>query len=359
MSDILRSLLAPFDEARANPATTEIVVNRCGEYGVEADGEWSWHQDSRLDYDHLEAIAIHAAYNSGRDISLAHPLCLTTLPDNERITICRPDATLPGVISFTIRRQPSFRPTVAGLVESGMFDTVLPEEAGEQKLNVPEFDGGLQPYIAQRLTRAVLNRENILISGAVGSGKTTLARALIELIPLTKRLITIAAAEEWQDIPHRNRVSLLYADGGQGTSHIKAEDLLKFSLSMRPDRVLIQELKDGAAFTYLRSVVAGHPGSIATLHANSARGAFDSLRLMFRQHPDGKTMDDRDVRAMLEETVDVIVQCQRNDKAMSNRDRYRTTDIYEKGKDDEAHSASLNRVASSRSVANITNATAA
>ncbi len=359
MSDILRSLLAPFDDARANPATTEIVINRCGEYGVEADGEWSWYQDDRLDFDYLEAIAIHAAYNSGKDISLAHPLCLTTLPDNERITICRPDATLPGVISFTIRRQPSFRPTVTGLVDSGMFDEIASAEATDPQLNVQEFDGGLKPYIAERLTRAVLNRENILISGATGSGKTTLARAIIELIPLNQRLITIAAAEEWQGIPHRNRVSLLYADEDQGTSRVRAEDLLKFSLSMRPDRVLMQEIKDGAAFSYLRSVVAGHPGGITTLHASSARGAFDALRLMVRQHPDGKTMDDRDVRAMLAETVDVIVQCERNDKATSKRDRYRVTDIYEKGKDDEELPTSVNRVASARSGANITTATAA
>jgi len=92
---------------------------------------------------------------------------------------------------------------------------------------------------------------------------------------------------------------------------VRTEDLLEASLRMRPDRVLMQELRDGAAFAYLRGVVAGHPGSITTLHAQSTAGAFDALRLMVRQHPAGATLADADVRELLSQMVDIVVHCER------------------------------------------------
>ena len=81
---------------------------------------------------------------------------------------------------------------------------------------------------------------------------------------------------------------------------------------MRPDRVLMQELRDGAAFTFIRSVAAGHPGSITTCHAGSAEGAFDALRLMVKQHAAGRHLADADVRVLLHQLVDVVVHCRRD-----------------------------------------------
>jgi type IV secretion system protein VirB11 len=107
-------------------------------------------------------------------------------------------------------------------------------------------------------------------------------------------------------------VALFYSKGDQGSARVRSEDLLEASLRMRPDRVLMQELRDGAAFAYLRGVVAGHPGSITTLHAQSAAGAFDALRLMVRQHPAGATLGDADVRELLLQMVDIVVHCERH-----------------------------------------------
>ena len=157
----------------------------------------------------------------------------------------------------------------------------------------------------------VLAHQNILVAGATGSGKTTLASALIRAIPPTERIVTIEDTAEWNGLPHKNRVALFYSKGDQGTARVRSEDLLEASLRMRPDRVLMQELRDGAAFTYLRGVAAGHPGSITTIHAGSARGAFDALRLMVRQNPAGATLADADVRSFLMQMVDVVVHCER------------------------------------------------
>jgi len=94
---------------------------------------------------------------------------------------------------------------------------------------------------------------------------------------------------------------------------------------MKPDRVLMGELRDDAAFTYLRSVVAGHPGGITTLHADTARGAFDALRLMVRQDASGRSMDDKDVKELLLQRVGLVAHCH-HDK---DRNTYRVTDVYE------------------------------
>ena len=117
----LRHLLTPFLPFLANPETTEVVVNRPGEIGVESGGVWSWHQEPSLTFDRLDAIGMLAAFNSGQDIAPTHPLCGAALPDGERIQVCRPPATRPGTISITIRRPPSFRPTLQRLADGGLF----------------------------------------------------------------------------------------------------------------------------------------------------------------------------------------------------------------------------------------------
>jgi type IV secretion system protein VirB11 len=142
---------------------------------------------------------------------------------------------------------------------------------------------------------------------------------LVDVIPLDERLITIEKSPELSDLPHQNRVALFYSKEGK----LKSEDLLEASLSMRPDRVLMQELTDGATFAYLRSVVAGHPGCITTLHSNDADGAFDALRLMVRQHQDGKTMPDADVRDLLYMHVGIVVHCTRKENVFKISGVYR------------------------------------
>ena len=117
------------------------------------------------------------------------------------------------------------------------------------------------------------------MSGATGSGKTTFAKALIRHIPASERLITIEDARELT-VPHRNAVHLLYAKDGQGLAQVGARELLESALRMRPDRILLQELRDASAFFYLRNVNTGHPGSITTVHADSAALAFEQLTLL-------------------------------------------------------------------------------
>lgn len=309
----LRLLIEPVQAWLNDPHVTEVCINRPGEVWVERRGEWQLYPTPPLDFGTLDCIATLAAAMTQQDVGPNHPLCATALPDGQRMQICRPPAVGPGLVSITIRRPSSFRPTLDTLDGKGLFRQATAHEHCDASMPGAYHASNPRAF----LSAAVLARKNILICGATGSGKTTLARALIEEVPSEERLITIEDTPEWQGIPHRNRVALFYSKGDQGSAQVRSEDLLEASLRMRPDRVLMQELRDGAAFAYLRGVVAGHPGSITTLHAQSAAGAFDALRLMVRQHPAGATLGDADVRLLLSQMIDIVVHCERRGNAFS------------------------------------------
>ena len=314
--------IAPFREHLADTGVTDIVVNKPGEIGVEKASRWSWYDEPWLTYERLWSIAVVAAFETSQNISPWQPIVTTNMPGGERLHICRPPVTARGVISFTIRRPPGFRPTIELLHEMGMFQDVdHPTEMPDD----PTVAAWRHDQLYKRLADAVRAQKNILICGATGSGKTTLARALIAEIPDYERIITIEDTAEWLDLPQRNRVALFYSKGQQAGNAVTSVQLIESSLRMKPDRVLMGELRDDAAFTYLRSVVAGHPGGITTLHADTARGAFDALRLMVRQDESGRSMEDKDVKELLLQRVGLVAHCH-HDKA---RNTYRVTDVYE------------------------------
>jgi type IV secretion system protein VirB11 len=143
----------------------------------------------------------------------------------------------------------------------------------------------------------------------------------VRLIPDHERILTIEDARELI-APHRNAVHLLYAKDGQGLAQVTAKDLLESALRMRPDRILLQELRDASAFFYLRTANTGHPGSITTLHADSAALAFEQLTLMVKESDAGRELARDDIRALLHVLVDVVVQVRRADG------RFRVTEVW-------------------------------
>jgi type IV secretion system protein VirB11 len=308
----LRLLLAPIAEHLADPMVTEIVVNRPGEVGVERRTGWTWHELPELTFEKLDAIATLCAAMSQQDVGPDHPLCGSVLPDGQRVQICRPPAVAAGTISLTIRRPSTFAPTIAGLAAGGLFSRT---EGASRRAH--PLDAELVALHEARdwerfFPLAVEAKKTIIATGDTGSGKTTFAKALIQAIPHDERLVTIEDTAEFIGLPQRNLVSLFYSKGNQGLARVRSEDLIEAALRMRPDRVLMQELRDGAAFTFVRSIAAGHPGSITTCHAGSATGAFDALRLMVKQHDAGKYLADADVFALLHQLIDVVAHCRRD-----------------------------------------------
>jgi type IV secretion system protein VirB11 len=156
----------------------------------------------------------------------------------------------------------------------------------------------------------VRRRWNIVISGGTSSGKTTFLNSLIGEIPRVERLISIEDARELQ-MAHANCVHLVAARGGQGEAIVTHNDLLEAALRMRPDRILLGELRGGEAYAFLRAINTGHPGSMTTLHADSAEGALIQLAMTIIQGAPNLGYDN--ALQLVRSMVDVVVQVERRD----------------------------------------------
>jgi type IV secretion system protein VirB11 len=156
---------------------------------------------------------------------------------------------------------------------------------------------------------AVRSRKNILVSGPTGAGKTTWTKALIREIPADERLVTIEDTQELVLDRHPNHVRLFYSKDDQGLARVTPKQLLECCLRMKPDRILLAELRAEEAFDYLRNVNSGHPGSITSVHATSAELAFEQLVLLVKQSQGGRELARRDIKSLLYLLVDVVIQC--------------------------------------------------
>lgn len=318
---VLLHYLGPLRPLLAGADVTELVVNRPGEVGIERAGGWEWRDVPELTSEWLETLARAAAAFTRQDVTAEAPICSTTLPDDERCQIVIPPAVPAGTVSLTIRKPSVATFGMEDFTRAGLFeDVALASEdlSADERQLVALRDAGDWPAF---FDLAVKSRRNILVSGATGSGKTTFAKGLVRLIPDHERLLTIEDARELV-VPHRNVVHLLYSKEGQGLSKAGAKQLLESALRMRPDRILLQELRDGTAFFYLRNVNSGHPGSITTVHADSAALAFEQLTLLVKESPGGQDLARDDVRALLHLLVDVVVQMKKTDG------RFRVTEVF-------------------------------
>ncbi|WP_269714863.1 P-type DNA transfer ATPase VirB11 [Caulobacter sp. NIBR2454] len=303
----MRHHLEPLAPHLNRDGVMELVINRPQELGIETLQGWTWVADDRLTPAWLATLARAAAAFTGQDVGPSAPLCATTLPGGERCQIVLPP--LAPTPCLTIRRPQARVHDLDALQSMGLFSAVRsagPDPVDAQLVALRER-GDWPGFF--RL--AVTSRRNILISGATGSGKTSLARSMIQLIPLHERLVTIEDAREL-DCPHRNCVHLTYARDGQSRARLGPGDLLEAALRMRPDRILLAELRGGEAFSYVRSVNSGHPGSITTLHADSPRLAFEQLALMIKLNEAGRGLSGQDVRGLLRAMVDIVVQLKRD-----------------------------------------------
>lgn len=307
---VVRELLSPLSRFLKDASLYEIVINRPGEVLTEGPEGWRCHGLPELGFDKLMRLARAVASYSNQAINESQPILSATLPGEERIQIVVPPATTKGTISITIRKPSLVTLTLDDLEGGGLFSQVAVNTRGgpsDMKL-VDLYEAG---NYAAFLRQAVLMRKNIIISGATGSGKTTLSKALIRHIPEDERIISIEDTPELV-IPQPNHVRLFYSKGGQGLSKIGVKDLLESSLRMRPDRILLQELRDGAAFYYIRNVNSGHPGSITTVHADSAPLALEQLTLLVKESEGGHDLARDDIRELLRAAIDVIIQCRRS-----------------------------------------------
>ena len=305
----LRAYLAPLVGMLARPDVTDIYVNRPGELWVETTtGTIERHEAPALDTPTLARLARQIAALSHQGISREHPLLSATLPDGARVQVVAPPATR-GPLALAIRKHVSPDLTLENYVAAGAFATTKGRKAAD-KSEIDEALGRMLAAgdIAGLLATAVKARRNILVSGGTSSGKTTFLNALIREIPSEERLILIEDTPELV-VGQENVVGLLAARSALGEAQVSANDLLGASLRMRPDRIILGELRGEEAFAFLRAVNTGHPGSMTTVHADSAERAIEQIVLLTLQT--GTQLNREDIRHYVSQTVDVFVQLDR------------------------------------------------
>jgi len=304
----LNSFLAPLRSYLDRADVTDIWINRPGEVWVESIGGGLERFDEvGLDENLLQRLARQVAARSSQGISREQPLLAAALPDGSRVQVAAPPVTHSGHV-FAIRRHVAANLSLADWEDAKAFSgTSFKASALSDERNFRTLSG---PEAAAALREAVTGRKNILVSGGTSTGKTTFLNSLLAEIPRNERLILIEDTAELH-LQHDNAVGLIAARGELSEAEVNAEDLLIAALRMRPDRIILGELRGAEAFTFLRTVNTGHPGSMTSVHADTPQRAIEQLVLLVLQA--GSKLSREDVRHYVRESIDVFVQLERSD----------------------------------------------
>jgi type IV secretion system protein VirB11 len=286
----------------------ELCINRPHEAFLETQSGWQREHVPFADFNWCGRLAKLIANSTQQRIDATSPLLSASLPSGERVQIVMPPATTPGCVAIAIRRPAERVWSIEELAGRGIF-----RRAKQAAQCLDETEHELLRLLAACefeafMRLAVVSRKNIVVSGPTGSGKTTWTKALIREIPSDERLVTIEDAKELVLDRHPNHVRLFYSKDDQGVARVTPKQLLESCLRMKPDRILLAELRAEEAFDYLRNVNSGHPGSITSVHATSAELAFEQLVLLVKQNQGGRELARSDIKSLLYLLVDVVIQ---------------------------------------------------
>ena len=300
----------PLARLLVDSEVTEICLQRPGELWVERSDGWCRQDAPWATFAWAQHFARLVATRTEQRVSAEAPLLSAALPSGERLQFVLPPATASGRVVLSVRRPTGRLYTLEDLARGGAF-----ADCAETASRSTGWEALRQAYCGaawqQFLTLAVRARLNILVAGATGSGKTTLTKALIREIPVNERLISIEDAAELDLAAHPNAVHLYYSKDDQGRARVSAKQLLEASLRLRPDRILLAELRGEEAYHFLRNVNSGHPGSITSVHAGSVDLAIEQVSLLVRESAAGRDLSLADLRRLLHTVLDVVVYCAR------------------------------------------------
>ncbi|MGI4879772.1 MAG: P-type DNA transfer ATPase VirB11 [Janthinobacterium lividum] len=307
----LQTYLQPLAPWLARADVTEILVNRPGEIWVEANGVRGM---TRVEVPELNAMALgrlasQVARANHQGVSRASPLLSGRLPGGERIQIIAPPATRQH-LAIAIRKHVQVDLDLADYAAAGAFADVRrgPDAAAadvDLALRAQLDAGDIEGF----LVAAVARHKTILISGGTSSGKTTFLNALLKQIDAGERLITIEDTPE-VSLDRPNALGLVAVRGDGGEAEVTTEQLLQAALRMRPDRLMLGEMRGAEAFSFLRAVNTGHPGSISTIHADSPRGAIEQVALLALQAR--VNLGRGEIISYARAVIDVVVQLRRD-----------------------------------------------
>lgn len=306
----LDTYLGPLKDFFDRNDVSEISINKPKELWVEVKGDMQRFDAPELDLDHLKALARLIAQSTDQKISEETPLLSATLPEGYRVQVIFPPVCAAGTVAMSIRKQTALNLDLDSYENMGAFAETITQQVenkDDKHLRALLDAGKIKEFIKD----AVLLRKNIIISGGTSTGKTTFFNAALKVIPPSERIITCEDAREIT-MPHiENKLHLVASKGGQGRSNVTMQDLIEACLRLRPDRIMLGELRGKEAFSFMRAVNTGHPGSISTLHADTPRLAIEQLILMIMQAGLGITREQ--IKEYVENVIHIIIQLKRGE----------------------------------------------
>ena len=305
----LAAYLRPLAHWLERPDVTDILINAPGEVWIETLGAAPERIAApELTETALRRLAEQIAAASHQGVNRENPLLAATLPDGARVQIVAPPATR-GSMVVAIRKQVVSDLALDDYAAAGAFAHVRMADLDSVSESDLQLRSDLEDgRIADFLRGAVRARKNIIVSGGTSTGKTTFLNALVREIPAEERLIVIEDTPEVV-LRHANAVGLVAVRGRLGEANVGVDDLLQASLRLRPDRIILGELRGAEAYSFLRAVNSGHPGSITTVHADSPAAAIDQIALMVLQA--GANLQRAEIVEYVRGVVDVAVQLRR------------------------------------------------
>lgn len=309
----LETYLRPLKKIIEQDGVNEISINKPRELWVENRGEMSLHKVETFTLEHLKSLARLVAQSTDQRVSEEEPLLSATLPDGYRIQVVFPPACEKNTVIMSIRKKSTLSWDLNDYDKMGAFKKAIVDKKSDKE-NLILIQLLQKRDIKKFLQQAILFKKNIIISGGTSTGKTTFTNAMLKAIPSEERLITAEDAREIDLDNHQNKVHLLASKGGQGRSKVSTQGLIEACLRLRPDRIIVGELRGTEAFSFLRAINTGHPGSISTLHADSPAMALEQLKLMVMQA--GLGMSPSEILNYIKNVVDVIVQLKRGSKGV-------------------------------------------
>ena len=309
--EALNVYLKPIMVLLSKDGVNEISVNEPNEAWVERRGDMFRVNLPGYDSKHLKSLARLIAESTDQKISEETPLLSATLPEGQRVQVVFPPACENHTVILSIRKKSELAWTLEDYEKMGAFDNTKTEKIiNENNIILSRLlkANRLKDFLYQ----SILVKKNIIISGGTSTGKTTFTNACLRAIPRIERLISVEDAREIDLENHPNKVHLLASKGGQGLAKVTTQDLIETCLRLRPDRIIVGELRGSEAFSFLRAINTGHPGSISTLHADTPEMAIQQLKLMVMQA--GLGMPPDDILSYIKNVVDIVVQLKRGEK---------------------------------------------
>jgi len=309
-------LLTLFEPWISDHEVSEILVNRPGQVYIEKQGHMQCHENSKLTPRILLQLARLIANENAQVLNDQHPLLSASLQDGSRIQIVLPPVA--KHLTVSIRRKVLKHFTLDNYRQTNFYVKAKSFQcSNEHEASFDSPDPILFALYKSHqwnafLRKAIEFKKTIVISGGTSSGKTTFLNACLQSIPIDERLIILEDTRE-VDVPHDNQVNLLAAKGEQGLAKVNMQDLVQCSLRLRPDRIIMGEIRGREVLDFVSACSTGHEGSFTTIHANNPQIAFMRMTQLYKLN-NVPSMSDADILRELHAVIDVIVQVNKTEQ---------------------------------------------